>query len=257
VFELIKKANSRGGGRAAGFTLIELVVAVGVAVALIGVTIPAISSLTSMKRKSAAQELVSTVRYLFAKAQLEHKYIRLVINIDDASYKAEEADNPVALTDKKLEVRDGRIVDNSEEEEKLAEEESKSLFTDFETLVSSDTMKWQGWYNFKNKLSRKIAQFSDASDEVIKPTKLTDGIIFSGAITSSLEKKAESGEVSIFFFPNGFVQPSVIYISTQVENETDQAESYSIKIHPLTGRAEIIEGDIEPPDFEREARHEE
>ncbi len=243
------KGNSKGES---GFTLIEIIVALTIAVMMIAIAIPTLSGLASMNEKSAAQQIIGTIRYLFDQSQLNHTYIRLVFDIDANSYHAEEADNPVALLQKKLEIRDGAVQEPEKEDEEIDEEEErKELMEEFDRLME-DRLEWQGWYNFKEKLRKREVKFQEYKDDLIKERKLPDGVKIAGIFTLSLEKKATAGQVSLFFFPNGFVEPAVIYLS-----DTEEENIWSIRVEPLTGKAIVYNEEIPLPDFEEEAKDDE
>lgn len=237
-----------------GFTLIEVMIALGIAVLMVSVAIPAVSVISTVKRQSATSELSGTIRYLFDKAQLDHKYIRLTFDLDDGSYRAEEADNPVALSSEKLELSDGAVEEPEPDEDEAlsAEEEEERIFGSNMTNLFEDQFEWQGWYNFKEKMRRKIVNYSEFTDEIIKPKKLPETVSIDGVVTTTLDGKATKGKVSIFIFPNGWIQPAVIYIK-----DNDDEQVWSIRIEPLSGRAIVVEGEIKPPDFERDAQDEE
>ena len=249
MFKQPGHTHSRGG-----FTLIEVMIALAIAVLMVSVALPAVNVISTVNRQSATSELSGTIRYLFDKAQLDHKYIRLTIDLDEGSYRAEEADNPVALTSQKLEINDGAVEEpEPDDDEPLsAEEEEERIFGSTMTSMFDDQFEWQGWYNFKEKMRRKIVNFSEYSDEIIKPKKLPENVTIDGVVTSTIDGKVTKGKVPIFIFPNGWVQPSVIYIM-----DTDEEQIWSIQVEPLTGRAIVVEGEIEPPDFEEDARDEE
>jgi len=235
-----------------GFTLMEVIIALVIATMLVGVTLPAVSAISTARRDSAAKELVGTIRYLFDRAQLDHLYIRLNLDMDSASYQAEEANNPVMLLKAKLEVKEGKVEEPEEEEEILsAEEEEEELFGSTMASLFTDQFEWQGWYSYKDKLKKKTVDFQQYTDEIIEKTNLPTGVKIAGVYTAGLEEVATAGSYGINFFPNGWVEPAIIYLKDE-----DEETVFSLRIEPLTGTATVVEGEVEPPDFAQEAKDE-
>lgn len=83
--------------RAAGFTLIELVVVVALLALFATLTVPLFSSTGTGKLGYSARRLSGTIKYLFNEAALSGREHRLVYNLDRQTYRARlvEADGEI------------------------------------------------------------------------------------------------------------------------------------------------------------------
>jgi prepilin-type N-terminal cleavage/methylation domain-containing protein len=66
------------------------------------------------------------------------------------------------------------------------------------------------------------------------------GVQFRQVMVSHLEKPAEDGKVSINFFPLGRAERAVIVL----DEKDDKDAVYSVRLHALSGRVEVIAGEI-------------
>ncbi len=85
----------------------------------------------------------------------------------------------------------------------------------------------------KDNFSIELTEEKDLSDKL----KLPRNVIFQDIIVSS--KKIQQGEALIRFYPDGCVDRAIIHLRNQ------DAETYTLKILPLTGEVRIYEGYIE------------
>ena len=69
---------------------------------------------------------------------------------------------------------------------------------------------------------------------------MTRGIGIDGVITSGREDVVSTGDISIHFFPSGFVEPAMIYT-------TDGSESFfTLVVNPMTGHVKRYAGRVDP-----------
>jgi general secretion pathway protein H len=84
-----------------GFTLLELMIVlaiIGVAVVLIAPTVT--GSLTNLRLKTATKQLSTVLRYARSKAVSSKSIIRVIIDIDNASYSASLPENETGTKEK-------------------------------------------------------------------------------------------------------------------------------------------------------------
>jgi hypothetical protein len=77
-------------------------------------------------------------------------------------------------------------------------------------------------------------------DMLIPPVAMTRGIGIDGVITSGREDIVSNGDISIHFFPSGFVEPAMIYT-------TDGDDSFfTLVVNPMTGHVKRHAGRVDP-----------
>ncbi|MBC7793205.1 MAG: hypothetical protein H7Z43_05830, partial [Clostridia bacterium] len=59
--------------------------------------------------------------------------------------------------------------------------------------------------------------------------------------TEGMDKPADSGDVFIYFFPNGYTQDAIVHLQNEDHNVI------SVRLAPLTGRATVTDGYVESP----------
>ena len=81
---------------------------------------------------------------------------------------------------------------------------------------------------------------------LIEPTTLPEGVGFLGVMTSHHDELQTTGVATINFFPNGFVEPRMIYVGEQREEGKPPraAQSFTLMIHPLTGHTDVESGQL-------------
>ncbi|WP_025323925.1 hypothetical protein [Deferrisoma camini] len=74
----------------------------------------------------------------------------------------------------------------------------------------------------------------------IKPTRLPEGVRFRD-VQTALEGTVSSGRALTRFLPQGYATPTWIHL------EIGDDQEMTVVVHPLLGRAEILEGRVEGP----------
>ncbi|MBU0554296.1 prepilin-type N-terminal cleavage/methylation domain-containing protein [Myxococcota bacterium] len=194
-----------------GFTLLELIIVIGIIGLMMGVGITGLTGLSSTRLRVQTNKLSSALRYSYNRAVAHGLYLRMVLDIDADAYWVEASEEPVFLPKEK---RKGG--DEAEEEEEKGKEEK-----DKDGAPITKRQRFQ-------------------QDGVIPRVKMDKGVGIQGVLTSGQEDVFESGKAYIHFFPNGFVEPAIIYT-------TDGEEGYyTLQISPLTGRVKSRYGKVDP-----------
>lgn len=199
-------------GKAAGLTLFEIIVALAVIGLIMGLTIGGMGRLLEWDMKKASNRLVSTMRYLYNKSATEGMFIRLVLDLDENVYWVEATKDPFVVSR-----GEGGLEAAKEPKE---EEETKTL---------------QGaWEGEVQKVKPPKAKFGQVDSFLLKPTKLPSSVFFKDVYVEHRPQPVEAGKVSIFFFPNGYVEEAVI----NLRDEDDEVH-YSLTTNPISGRVQI------------------
>jgi len=181
-------------------------IVIGVLVMMMGISVSSISDMSSTQLRTQTNRLSAALRFTYNRAVSHGLYMRMVIDIDSDSYWVEASEEPIFLAQEKR--QEG---EEEEPEERDDEEEGKRNI-------------------------RKTLQ----EDGVIKRVKMEKGIGVDGVHTSGQDDIFQSGRAYIHFFPNGFVEPAIIYT-------TDNDNSYyTLQLSPLTGRVRRKYGKVDP-----------
>lgn len=234
----LRPALSRGGRRRAreereaGFSLIEIMIAMAIAGLLVGGAVLGFGAAQRANIRSSSAQIAGAARFAYARALRRHVTTRLAFDFERNQFTVEERDGQFLLRDPTNEARRSLLDEPTDEE--LAE-------------GGSDP-----WARAEARLSDAIApgrdtSFADISEEM--PENLReelDGIMFLQLITPHELDPRQDGKGYIYFFPGGRAENAVIQL------RDEGGEVYSVALHPLTGAPRIVAGEYEPPEIEDE-----
>lgn len=216
--------------RNAGFTLIELTVAIAVVGLFVGMAVTATNAITDAELRTQARELMGAIKYNYDRAIMLRRTQRIAFDLDQGLWWVEYTESPFALSAEKK---------SAEAAKKAAEAggDSKLTAADDDEELDDVAIAMAGG---------QAAPFqTDDPDEVGKPHTLPSGIRLGKVWTGSQEEPFESGLAHLHFFRGGFTEPALI------ELRDDDDDVITIEVQPLTGRVksrpEPIE-DVEPED---------
>jgi general secretion pathway protein H len=204
----------------AGFTLIEVLIVLALVAALMTLGAFSMGMIGRGDVRAEALKLSGQIRYIFNQAATHNQSFQLVINLDERRYHVEVMRVEGALT------REQIAGDDLNKQLKARAKKRASRVDDEDSA-------------FAGALTRDPVE-----DYLIEPTTLPDGVAFLGVMTSHHDAMQYDGIATINFFPNGFVEPSIIYIGEQTEDDTPPREAFSFTlfIHPLTGHTDVESG---------------
>ncbi|MBK7861658.1 MAG: type II secretion system protein [Archangiaceae bacterium] len=227
-----------------GFTLLELIIVIGIIALLSGGAVMAIGGLTGSKAKASATELAGTIRLLYDSAALTGKTCRLVFELpstkDDDSpvkYHAECAKSGLtARRDRDEELKDLRDSEKDREREKKKKEDDKrfrSLGSDDSAPTAQELMARE-----KSRVEEE-AKFDVFSTEEIAERALPDAVRIT-VWTKHQREAVKQGTAYMYFFPQGFTERSQIAVK-QGKN------AWTLLVSPLTGKVAIVADELEVP----------
>lgn len=197
-----------------GLTLLEVMITIGVLVLMIGVVVSNFGSLKSTELRTQTNKLASAVRHTYNRAVANGLYMRMVVDISGDAYWVEASETPVFMSKKKL--KEGEI-----DEEKQARQEAAEKRAEEGLPPAPQRERFQ-------------------ADPVIEKVTMEKGIKIVGVYTTSMEDPFESGTAYVHFFPNGFVEPALLYTSDGEER------TYTLSISPMTGKVTRTLGKVDP-----------
>jgi prepilin-type N-terminal cleavage/methylation domain-containing protein len=187
-----------------GFSLIEILIVLGL-VALLVTTFAAKIGKSNRSMKRDVRYFAASMKDLRNKARMRNITYRLVINLPEN--KSERQSYWVETTSKRF------LVTYDEDEIKKQKENLKEGDPD------------PSGFDVDKELSPK------------GPQPLPDGLFFSSVEIAAQQKEFTAGRLYIHFFPEGRVEEVAVHLT---DGKTLQ---WTLAIHPLTGRVDIIDGD--------------
>lgn len=223
-----------------GMTLIEVAVALLIAVALFGAVAMGIGAITGAKAKGAAGELAGVIRSLYDTAALTGKTCRLVFELPQepdeetpVRYHAECAASGVTTSRNREEAlreegaRSGDDRENERRDERVFADrggDSQSL----EELMAAEEQRVE-----------QAARFQGFTSEAVEARELPAQVRV-GVWTRQQRSYAETGVAYLYFFPQGFTEKAQVQLS-QGDN------TWTLKVAPLTGKVQVVAEALEVP----------
>ena len=215
-----------------GFSLIEIMIVMAIGGLLAGGAIVGFRSLVRSEIRSTATKLAAAIRYSYDRAISTGAYYRLHINFEDNSYRLEKADARVLLNTTERASRNGRGEDRDALDRRAAEDEQGGQASG----VSPELLPPP---------SPRRPKFAAYVDSQLKPVRLSRARILD-VLTPRQNEAYRSGHAYLHFFPDGHTERALIHVGPDAENPSDD-EQYSLLVHALTGRVEVLPGRAAPP----------
>ncbi|MBI4509988.1 MAG: hypothetical protein HY698_10170 [Deltaproteobacteria bacterium] len=198
-------------------TLIEIMVVLAI-IALLGFAVSmGVGKVRKTELRSAAGRLATALRSAFDRASTTGAHHRVVIDLDEQVFRVERCEGKVRL-------RRSINEEKEEEQNEQAELAAPSPEGTVEAAVAA--------------ASQSLGHGSCASvkGDMGKPRQLPKkrSIGVSKVYVAHLEEPAEEGKVSVNFFPLGHAERAVIEVADDDDNV------FSLVVHPLSGRVQIV-----------------
>lgn len=116
-----------------------------------------------------------------------------------------------------------------------------ALVTDPEQIEAEARREAEAMSNLRPRAPR--AEFQAVAGHRFRPRTL-EGVTFARLYTSHTDEPRESGTGYVYFFSGGQAERAVIHL------RGEDGATYSVLLHPLSGRAEIFDHPVEPPRVE-------
>ncbi|MGA9521434.1 MAG: prepilin-type N-terminal cleavage/methylation domain-containing protein [Myxococcaceae bacterium] len=236
------RARARSAER--GLTLIEITIALAVVAVLFAAVISGVGALTGAKAKESASKLASTIRAIYDTAALSGRTCRLVFQLPDprdeeasTKYWAECAEG--ALTSSRD--RDEELREAREAAEEEAENAARGINKNREQrdFNMADDPTLDDYLSQEQRRIENRAKYSSFTTEELEPREIPAAVRLS--IWTRMQKDpVDSGIAYLYFFPQGYTERAMVFV-TQGPNE------WTIKVSPLTGKAEIVPELLEVP----------
>lgn len=215
-----------------GYSLIEIMIVMAIGGLLAGGAIVGFRSLLRSEIRSTATKLAAAIRYSYDRAISTGAYYRLHINFEDNTYRLEKADARVLLNTTERASRNGRGEDRDALDRRAQEDEQGGQASG----VSPELLPPP---------SPRRPKFAAYVDSQLKPVKLSRARILD-VLTPRQNEAYRSGHAYLHFFPDGHTERALIHVGPDGDNPADD-EQFSLLVHALTGRVEVLPGRAAPP----------
>lgn len=200
-----------------GFTLIEILITLAIVVMIMGLAVSKMGDSFESQAYDAAKQLASTVRFLFNKAASENLTMLIEFNFEKQSYVVKATADTYRL--------------ESEDAKKERQQKKKDALV---ALPQPDKGSTES--DAKAPASEGEAGFSAVDSYLLDPVTLPTRVLLKDVFTEHDNGPVSQGTASIYIFPNGYVERSII----NFKNE-DDTEHVAVEINPMTGAAKILD----------------
>ena len=223
-------------------TLIEIMIVLSIVGMAMGAVALSFRAIAKANARSSASKLAAGIRYLYDQAIVTGSYYRLSIDLGNedspsTSYKAERSDERFFLRREKENAPGrGRAFDD-EAERKRIEEEDKRAKDGAQGLAAQ----------LQPPPTPKRARFETFKDSML-PTVDMKNVYIRDVYTPRQNEPYVEGKAYLYFFPDGHTEHAVLHVVSGRRPRSDQvqdpdADVYTLVLHPLTGRLELLNGD--------------
>lgn len=216
----------------AGYSLIEIMLVMAIGGLVAGGAIFGFRSLVRSEIRGTATKLAAAIRYSYDRAISTGSYYRLHINFDDNSYRLEKSDARVLLNTSERGDRNGRGADRDLEDKRAREDDLQGQ----PSGVAEELLPPP---------SPRRPKFAEYRDSQLKPVQLSRVRILD-VLTPRQSEPYRAGHAYLHFFPDGHAERALIHIGPDKDNPGED-EQYSLLVHALTGRVEILPGRAPAP----------
>ncbi len=226
-----RPARRQGGAlkNRRGITLIETMLVLVIIAGLSIGTVVLVNSVTRSNVKGQAMRLSGYIKHTYGMAAIHQQYYRLMIDLDTQEYWIEVAEqneigSPPQIPDQKI---IGGLPGEGDEEEAQP------------SRPPSIPVSGPGGYALDdpegNALGARRPKYKPSEEFLTKRRKL-EGVEFNSITTAAEQRERTQGRTAITFFPNGFVEKSMIVIGNE------DTGMMTLEIQPLSGKVYIWSG---------------
>ena len=187
-----------------------------------------VRNITGATLKRDAYVLANNIGAVHTRAVTKNAYFRMVFDLEENTYTTE-------LADTRFFIGQGKEEDDKPLWAPKSKEASAAGQVQFMEDAEGPAMHY--------------AAASEVKDALLKKMAFKRGIKLSGVMTTHNKDVKEQGKAYIYFFPNGFMEKALIYV-------TDGGREFTLETQPLTGRVRVHAERIKvSSDFDREEEY--
>lgn len=207
-------------------TLLEVIVVVAIALVLTAVVATGLTSIFSLRQRTAASEIATTYQLLREEAVLRNQTFRIAYHIDGNWYQVEVGEP-------------GMLISANEDQRLEYERERASKLSRFadEEGANDDMVAFAAYAAFR---SEKV--------------ELPRGTVFGGVQTPQYDDIVRPSGVAedpddplivySYVFPTGFTEPTIV----QLVDEDDSLRGFTVIVEAMTGSVRLASEVVQPRD---------
>ena len=211
---------TRRGNAVRGFTILEVAIALLLIGMLLAIALPSLNGMSGAYLRSTTGRMQGAIRDTFARTALTGNSHRLVVDIDQSAWWVEATTGGVVLKRERITLEPGG----------------------FNKLVPLNADKLEGIDLDTEDVEEKTkielyapATWQPVDDEIGQPQKLHPDIRFYAVWAEHLEEAAKAGQVTITFFPGGYVEEAHVSLT---DDDTGK-DTLTVVTRPLTGETRV------------------
>jgi prepilin-type N-terminal cleavage/methylation domain-containing protein len=202
-----------------GFTFVELMIVLTIAAVVSALAIISVSGVNNNRVRAEALRLSGAMRMVYGRAAINGLRYQFVFDIESNSYRVQCSTENVLL-------------DAPSDQSRSARRRASRYASDD---PEADPFG----------LGSSAPTLDDCSEDLLEAYTLRKGVRIRGVLTTHDSEPVEEGENGIAFFPNGFVERSMVWLESE-----DERTVVTLTVDPMTGRIRIWGEDREiPRDF--------
>ena len=235
----------RGRGGQPGFTVLELLVVLGIIGMLTAGLVIGGRRIRKSDLRSAAGRVAATLRFAFDRAAATGAHHRVVIDLDAGQLHVERCEGKLRL---RRSIDEASAQDQDEIAQQVAALKAEAQKTAEQAAQAGAQPLGVGALAAPPPPPDAAGTVGAASCAPVKgrigaPTRMRKGkILVQKVYVAHLEEPAGEGKVTVNFFPMGWAERAVIVVGD------DEGNRYSLLLHPVTGRVDIESGEWRKPE---------
>jgi prepilin-type N-terminal cleavage/methylation domain-containing protein len=199
-----------------GFTLAEMLVVLALIAGLFVAGVSSFSVLGANDLRGATSRLISSIEHIYGRSAINGMRYQLIFDLDSNRYWAECTEDRAVLSSEQTRGTDG----NEAEQLRYDNDEEDPFGMNLSAL------------------------WDDCTEDLIPKQHVREGVRIDRVLTTHQDDPYETGQASIAFFPNGFVEQSIIWLRS-----VDQPDAgMTLFVEPMTGAIRVERGLAEIPD---------
>ena len=191
-----------------GLSFVEILVVLVIMAALMAISVSALGPLKHSQLRAEAMRMTGALRMVYGRAAVNGLRYQVTFDLQENSFSVECSEENVLLDPE--------------------EDDDRPFYADDEADPFS--------------LGTSQPTLLDCSEPLLPQTTLRNDIEILRVLTTHHREPVEDGTASIAYFPNGFVERSLIWIGHE------DGMVLTLSIDPMTGRVFIYPEDLEVPE---------
>ncbi len=182
-----------------GFSLIEIMVTMGIIAVILGMSTSLLTNSEDEKLSDVSSRIATSIKMIYNESAVKGQYFRLKIDFNENTITPQYSAEAFKISTEDEEIKASQEEINSSSEEDAASTE--------ETAPKES--------------------FSEVDLSLLKEIKLPSGIKFKNVFVSHVPTAVDSGQVFVYFFPNGWVEKMVMNLCDENEEIFYSLETFS------------------------------